>query len=206
MKQLFITTLFFLCIGASAQDIVNEQQTLFGSHKKSVRGYIALNHKAITLNNQIGLLTGGELSLVFNHKLNVGVFGYGMYNDVQSNYIDHYNHSYFFEYGAGGLKLEPVFFSNAVIHFTLPIEAGIGGAALNRSRFYHEDFEWNVDHNYDIFGFVEPGIKAEVNLFKNLRFAGGIGYQFTDVINLANTENYPLNGWTINAALKLGWF
>ncbi len=207
MKQLLIIAILFLSIGITAQDLVNEQQTLFGSRKKSIRAYIALNHKAITLNNQIGLLAGGELSLVFNHKLNVGLFGYGMYNDVQSDYIDNYNYSYFFEYGAGGLKLEPVFLSNSVIHFTLPIEMGIGAASINRYRFYQDDFDWDANTaNYDVFGFIEPGVKAEVNLFKNLRFAGGIGYQFTDVINLANTESYPLNGWTINAGLKLGWF
>ncbi len=207
MKNLIIITLTFLSVNIIAQKTKNEQHTLFGSEKKSVRGYIALNHKAISINNQIGLLTGGELSLVFNHKLNFGLFGYGMYNDIQSNYVDNYNHRYFFEYGNGGLKIEPVFLSNSVIHFTTPIKIGIGGISLNRNRFYHDDYNWDDNENrYDIFGFVEPGVKAEVNLFRNLRFSGGIGYQFTDVINLAKTDIYPLNGWTVNAALKFGWF
>lgn len=207
MKNTLLILITFLSINSFAQSTNGEQQTLFGSDKRSIRAYIALNHKAITLNNQIGLLAGGELSLVFNHKLNFGIFGYGMYNDIQSNYIDNYNYSYFFEYGSGGFKIEPVFLSNSVIHFTIPIEVGIGGISLNRNRFYHNDYDWDSNHNsYDIFGFVEPGIKAEVNLFRNLRFSSGIGYQFTDVINLANTDNYPLNGWTINAGLKFGWF
>lgn len=204
---LILTSVLFFNIHAQKEE--SPQKTLFGSKKRSLRAYIAINHKTIELNNQLGFMAGGEVSLVFNHKFNLGFFGYGMYNDVQSNYIDSHNYRHYYEVGMGGLKLEPVFFSNSVVHFTTPLEIGVGGISLNRNRIYYEDsnFDWESSINdYNFFGFIEPGIKAEINLFKNLRFSGGIGYQFTDVVNLAGTNNYPLNGFVGNVSLKLGWF
>ena len=209
MKYLIFIFTSTLIFNSYAQREETTQRTLFGSEKRSLRGYIAINHKTIELNNQIGLMAGGEVALVFNHKFNLGFFGYGMYNNVQSNYIDNTNFRYYYEVGMGGIKLEPIFFSNSIIHFTTPIEMGVGGLSLNQNRNYYENsnFSWesNLD-DYDVYAFIEPSIKAEINLFNNLRFSGGVGYQFTDLVNLAGTNNYPLNGFVANASLKLGWF
>lgn len=209
MKFLIITMACIISIGSFAQENESNQKTLFGSDKKSLRVYVALNHKAIELNNQMGLMTGGEFSLVFNHKFNLGVFGYGMFNTVQSNFINPNYYKYNYGLGMGGIKIEPVFFSNAIIHFTTPIEMGMGGISLNKSNSYYNNSNdvWETNfYDYDMFSFIEPSIKAEINLFKNLRFSGGVGYQFTDVVNLAETKSYPINGFVANVSLKLGWF
>ncbi len=202
-----IITTIFIAIGfmSYAQE---EQKTLFGSEVKSVRAYTSFNHKAVGLNNQIGLMAGGEISMVFNHKFNFGFFGYGMYNDVQSSFVDQNSNGYLYELGMGGMKLEPLFFSNSIIHFTVPVEVGVGGMSLNKKRlFYTEDDAWEESmQEHDVFTFVEPGIRAEVNLFKNLRLNAGVGYLFTDVMNISGAGKYPVNGLTGNVSLKLGWF
>jgi len=206
MKKVLVT--LFVAIGflSYAQE---EQKTLFGSEIKSVRAFTSFNHKAVELNNQVGLMAGGEISLVFNHKFNFGFFGYGMYNDLKSDYVDQYNQGYLYELGMGGMKFEPVFFSNSVVHFTVPVEVGIGGISLNKKRIFYTENEivWGESlQDDDVFTFVEPSLRAEVNLFKNLRLNAGVGYLFTDVVNMSATGRYPINGLTGNISLKLGWF
>jgi hypothetical protein len=208
MKSKLIILMLLLTGLSQAQ---KEQQTLFGGEKFSIRAFLSFNAKGMEINNQVGILTGGEVSLVFNHKLNIGFFGYGMINSIQSDYQDSQGYLHYYEVAMGGMKLEPVIWSNSVLHFTLPIELGIGGMSLNRHRiydvdnYYYDDWE-NTLHDYDIFAFIEPGVRAELNLFKHMRIFGGVGYQMTDVVNLAGTEAFPLNGLTGNFGIKLGWF
>ncbi len=187
-------------------------QTLLGTKDKSVRGYLGVNEKGVILNDQMGLMTGGEISLVFGHRLNIGFFGYGKTNRVQSNYIDVDGFRHFYELGIGGMKIERVFFTNSAVHFTVPISFGAGAMTLNRYSLTDYEFHAHVNHwenslyDFDTFVFVEPGLNVELNLLKHLRLDAGIGYMITDEIHLAGTDAKPLNNFTGNVSLKLGWF
>jgi len=218
MKKIvkIVTVLFGMTLllqnTASAQEEKkkDEVQTLFGTERPSVRGFVTLNYKMFELNNQAAVMSGGGISLGINHKFNIGFFGYGMVSNVYSNYVDVNFHRYFYEAGIGGVRLEPVIWSNKLVHLTIPVELGGGVMSINRSRLLSPDGyedEWNSSMNgYDGFSYAEPGLNFEVNLFKHLRFDAGVGYRFTNNINLAGTDAFPLSGITGNMSLKLGWF
>lgn len=208
-----ITTFILLAAGLLnyAQTDEYNPQTLLGSKDKSVRGFLAFNEKGIMLNNQLGLMSGGEVDIVFGHRLNIGFFGYGKTNRVQSNYFDTDGFRHYYELGMGGMKIERVFFTNRAIHFTLPVSFGVGAMTLNRYSIV--DYEYYVNNNwenslydFDAFAFIEPGLNLELNLLKHLRLDAGLGYLFTDEIRLAGTNAHPLNNITGNISLKLGWF
>ena len=145
-------------------------QTLLGTKDKSVRGYFAINEKGVMLNNQIGLMSGAELSLVFGHRINIGFFGYGKTNRVQSDYVDVDGFRHFYQLGVGGMKLERVFFTNSAIHFTVPVSFGIGAMTLNRYSVTDYEYYANPEYwgnslfDFDTFAFVEPGLNLELNL------------------------------------------
>lgn len=212
-----LTTFILLAItvisfGQIEEETTYNPKTLFGAKDKSVRGYLAFNEKGVILNDQVGLLSGGEVSLVFGHRLNIGFFGYGKTNRVQSNFVDGDGFRHYYELGMGGMKLERVFFTNSAIHFSLPISMGVGAMTLNRYaltdyELYSNSNNWeNALYDFDTFVFIEPGLNLELNLLKHLRLDAGIGYLFTDEIYLAGTNNWPLNNLTGNISLKLGWF
>lgn len=188
-------------------------KTLLGAGDHSVRGFIGFNSKGLQLNDQIAVLTGLELDLVLGHKLNIGFFGYGKVNEVQSNYVDFQGFKHYYELGLGGVKIEPVLFTNSLVHLTFPIQMGAGAMSLNKRRivdynYYNDGFgDWeNSLYDFDTFVFVEPSVSAELNLFKHLRLNAGVGYMITDRINLAGTSTTPLEGLTGNISLRLGWF
>jgi len=199
-----LMTIVYVSLNVSAQ---KEHQTLFGDEKLSVRGFLGLNIKGMELNNQIGILSGAEINIVINHKFNVGFFGYGLLNDVVNDNVVEGERLYY-EMGYGGLKLEPVIFSHNIVHLTLPINIGAGGVSLNENRpwdYYNYDWESTL-YDYNTFVFVEAGLGLEINLFKNLRLNASAGYLFTDRINLSGNLMQPLDGWTGNLSLRLGWF
>ncbi|MCB9195630.1 MAG: hypothetical protein H6600_06045 [Flavobacteriales bacterium] len=187
-------------------------KTLLGSKDKSVRAYLGFNEKGVILNNQVGLLSGGELDIVFGHRLNIGFFGFGKTNRVQSDYVDVDGFRHYYELGMGGVKIERVFFTNSMLHFTVPVSFGVGAMTLNKYaltdyEFYSNNYNWeNSLFDFDTFVFIEPGLNAELNLLKHVRLSAGVGYLFTDELHLAGTNNFALNNFTGNISLKLGWF
>jgi len=196
--------LIYASINVSAQE---QDQTLFGDEKLSIRGFLGFNGKGIELNDQIGILSGGEIDLVINHKFNIGFFGYGMLNDVVNDDIIE-GERFYYELGYGGMKLEPVLFSHKLIHLTIPVNFGAGGVSLNEYRPWdYNNYDWESTlQDYDAFVFVEPGLGLEINLFKNLRLNASAGYLFTDRVNISGNLIHPLDGWTGNISLRLGWF
>lgn len=212
MKKVLLFALLIGCLSGMAQDEGYAPKTLLGGKDKSVRGYFALNEKGLILNNQVALLSGAELNLVFGHRITIGFFGFGKTNRVQSDFVDVQGFRHYYELGMGGIKLERTFFTNSVIHFTVPVNVGVGGMSLSRRSIYDYEMYDNPDnwgnalYDFDTFVFIEPGVNLELNLFKHLRLAGGVGYFFTDEMRLAGTGAKPLNNFTGNVSLRLGWF
>lgn len=210
LTHIFTTAIILVSIGVKAQERTDEMQTLFGSEDKfSVRGFAGFNMKGIELDNQIGVLSGIELDLVINHKMNIGFFGYGLVSEVEyKNAV--ISDTYYYDMGLGGMKLEPVIASNSLIHLIVPVNFGAGGIGVNKHRYYQEDYysnQWEDNiYDYDAFVFVEPGLGVELNLFKHFRLNASAGYMFTDKVRIGGTLNKPMDGFTGNVSLRFGWF
>jgi hypothetical protein len=210
MKTRFCLLLMMIGMTGWSQDLCidDEMQTLFGG-EHSFGAFIGMQAKMTEINGQGAVLTGGELNVIINRKLNLGFAGYGLVSDVYSNSMDELGREYFIEMGYGGLNIEPVMFSNSLVHFTVPVLLGAGGIAESNFRYtqfdYHEDFLGDL-HRSDMFLFAEPGVNAELNVFKFFRVAGGVSYRWVSDVQIPTLNSATVNGWNANVALRFGWF
>jgi len=107
--------------------------------------------------------------------------------------------------GYGGLFLEPIIFSNQVVHVTFPISSGAGWLG------YHEDFDEGQFGNPnliegDVFWYVEPGANVELNIARNFRIAIGMSKRFVQDLELINTESNAFDKLNYYLSLKIGSF
>lgn len=115
-----------------------------------------------------------------------------------------------------GLRMEYAFSPHRLIHLTVPLTLGVGGVNVDSvGSFGFRDRERTGPtangRNGVSFGFIQPGVNVEVNLFKYARFFAGVNYRiatnlFNDNNNTYNVSTTQLSGLGINAGLKLGIF
>ncbi len=122
-----------------------------------------------------------------------------------------YNQLYFNEEviplgGYGGFFVEPIFLSNKVLHFTLPVSAGAGWLGYHYNwdnNRYNENTDLLED---DVFWYVEPGVQAELNISRLVRLHFGVTYRFIQDLNLQSTSNSDFSGMAYNIGIKVGRF
>ncbi len=217
MKKLALIALTFGLIGQfKAQEIskeITEDRTVFQGIK-SFGGFIGLTAKTGDINGQSALLVGGELSAVFSSQLNIGFAGYGLTTNVESDSYDEDGKKYNIHMGYGGLLIEPVIASKRMIHFTVPMVFGVGGAGTHRSFQHPHEFEDVQDEDRieyrqfetDVILVAEPGLNMEINLLKNVRLDIGASYRYVYDSQIEQISDQELSGFTGNVSLKLGWF
>lgn len=218
MKKLILTTLILfsgLWIFAQDTEVIYSKKddkrpmnTLL-KNNTGFGGHLSLNVKGAQFYDETSLLLGGELVFTLSHALNVGIAGYGMptrvnYRDDKNDYIN----DLYVEYGYGGLFVEPVFFDQQVVHFTLPMLIGAGWAGLSDSRFYNDP-----QHNYPFrvvdetsFFVFEPGINMEVNLVRNVKLTLGGSYRIVSGSDINQISDSDLGGFTFGGGIRVGWF
>ena len=160
------------------------------------------------LNGQLGYFTGGQLMLGLNHKFNIGFGGYSLVSDVPSNYVDENGFkNYWYEYSYGGLILEPIIWDEELVHVTIPVMVGAGGALFSQYRMFNYDF-WDQFTTYPgaLFFVVKPGVNAELNVTRFFRIGAGVSYRAAVGSALPNTTDYHNSGFGGNLVFKLGWF
>jgi len=192
----------------SEKDDKRPMNTLFGDNK-GFGGHLSLNVRGAEFYDQTTLLLGGELVFTLSHALNIGVAGYGMptrvdYLDTQNDYIADLN----VEFGYGGLFIEPVFFDQQVVHFTVPVLIGAGWAGLSDANFYNNP---GAGYNFRIyeessFFIFEPGINMEVNLVRHVKLTLGGSYRLVNGSDLNQVSDSDLSGFSFGGGIRIGWF
>ena len=195
--------LFVFCTQAQRANRDHEEiNTLFGNNIDH-GGYLSLGANYSQINDKDAILIGGKLGWVIDHRLTIGLGGYGFVNNIEfDDIIDDEN----FELvgGYGGLLIEPIMMSRMPVHISFPIIIGAGGVGYQKDNDYWED-EWEWEDS-DAFFVIEPGIEVELNLIKYLRFAVGATYRHTADLNLVNTKSDILNGVSYGFSIKVGKF
>ena len=189
----------------------DEIKTLFGSDI-SHGGYLAASTNYSLINGKEAIAVGGRIGWLIDHKLTIGVGGYGFANDIYvENVID--NIGYNLVGGYGGIFLEPILFPKFPVHLSFPILFGVGGIAYQTETGYWNEDDNDDNHEYeyytedaDAFLIIEPGVELEMNVVKNLRIALGATYRYAYDINLINTKSDILNGITYGITFKIGRF
>ena len=181
----------------------NEYKSLFSLD--NIRGYASIHGGAMNVEgNDLIANTGGSVAAIFNHKLAVGFTGTGFVG-FQNTTINGEKHS--MAGGYGGLLIEPIFFSKKAVHFTFPISMGAGQNQYFKDSLGYEGWE-NLyrDEFVQDFVYIQPGVNVELNLTKFMRFGVSASYMLSNTINTTPINKTQLDGLTVGANLKLGWF
>lgn len=166
-------------------------------------GFGALNFKYTDFRDNSVLMTGFRGGWIINRAIAIGLEGQGIipsatFNDVSLTGPVRVLGGY------GGLFLEPIFWSNEIIHITFPVAGGAGWLG------YHDDWtENNIDQGLideDVFWYLEPGGSMEVNVARNFRINLGVSYRFTENLDLTATSSDAFDGFNYFLTLKFGSF
>jgi len=218
MKKILTLILFALFIQAGfAQDEPKEEMKtiITGKHLKFSGCFISPELKGTIMNDGYGFLMGGRLGVIFNDKFSIGLGGYGLTTEhlVDLTAYPEVDDIAKIGFGYGGLVFEYTLFGNKMIHFTIPVLVGGGGASLYKDVVIDEE-EWTWEqwsdqfNTYESSGFfvVEPGVNLEVNITKFMRFDLGASYRLVEFTEMDYLSNSDLSNLAVNASLKFGLF
>jgi len=181
-------------------------QTLAGKNSHH-GGFGAVSFRASEFNDKDIILVGLRGGWIINRALAIGFEGHGVIPTAEYENIDPENPLRSRSVGGyGGLFLEPIVFSNKVVHLTFPISSGAGWLG------YIVDWEQNQNYYYDdlidddVFWYVEPGAAIELNVARNFRINMGASYRFTKDLELISTSADAFDAWNYFLTLKFGSF
>ncbi|TRX61229.1 hypothetical protein FNH22_04015 [Fulvivirga sp. M361] len=230
----FFTILFALIITlpllAQDEDERDEEDVVYVHHRTSKRwnngeiktisrshyhsgGFGAVSFRGSEFMNESLILAGFRGGWIINRSLAIGVEGHGVVPTAEFDNVRPDRNGILLG-GYGGMFLEPIFFSNELIHVTFPISGGAGWLG------FHDDWEEDDSNNQnpgqqdspeeiiedDVFWYVEPGIAAELNVARHFRIALGVSKRFTQDLDLEFSDADDFENLNYFMTLKFGRF
>ncbi len=206
MKKYFAGIVLLLLV---TQLRAQEIETLFKGHT-SVTGYGAISNKFTNIRGEFANMSEIYGGVFINHHFLLGISGAATTNDIKvpTKYLADPTRDLSYEYAQFGLMTEYVFWSNRVVHFNVGLFSG-GGMTLQYERDYHDwddedDSDYDNDENF--FFVLEPGIQAEVNIFRWMRFSPGISYRKAFGSDGLGMSDNDISDLSYNVTLKFGKF
>ena len=183
-----------------------EVQTLSGNNGHS-GGYGALTFKGSKFKDASIMMMGIRGAWVINRSFGLGIDLNGIIPTTKFDDVDPSGlHKGILLGGYGGLLLEPIVWSNKIVHLAIPLSMGAGWLG------YVEDWEDEMYYysgdlmDDDVFWYIEPGINAEINITNYFRINVGISKRFTQDLNLYNTPSDAFDKINYSLTLKFGGF
>jgi hypothetical protein len=154
------------------------------------------------IGDDFAVFVGGRGGWIINHTLTVGGGGFGLVNEIESDYyVDTYgDHNIVQHMGYGGLILEYVHLSRKLIHPTLAVLVGAGAFGYHyRTWLYDGDVS-------DEFFVMEPELNVMLNVSEHFRIGLGASYRWVTGTNLVGIDDSDLSNLCGNLTLKFGTF
>jgi len=174
-------------------------------HSYHSGGFGSIAFKWGDFQGQTTVLAGVRGGWIINRAVAIGFEGYGIIPTAEFENISIIQDVVLLG-GYGGMFLEPILFSNQIVHVTFPVSTGAGWLG------YHRDFEDNLNTieddliDGDIFWYLEPGVTVEVNVSRHFRISVGASKRYTEDLELLNTPEKAFEGTNYSIAIKLGRF
>jgi len=213
--RILLNFLFLLPLLCHAQED-QKPRTLFGGDQKvSHGGWGAPSAMYTRIMDTDALLVGGRAGWLINHRVTIGLAGYGLTTALpNSKYDDHLQglgdslaRGSQFEMGYGGLLIEPIIAYRSPVHVRLPILIGVGGCGYQYSSRSPIEVDYaNYRDLAQAFLVVEPGVDLEINVVPLVRLALGASYRYTSELDLPATPKDALQGMNASFTIKVGWF
>ncbi|MEM1408111.1 MAG: hypothetical protein AAGG59_15120 [Bacteroidota bacterium] len=226
MKAFFVLILFFFFTVSAvfAQDDTDsdDDEVTYVRHRKerhwnrggiktlSGRGYHsggfgAISFRASEFQDETIVMAGFRGGWIVNRTLALGFEGHGIIPTAEFDEVLPGRNAILLG-GYGGMFLEPILFSNEVVHVTFPIAGGAGWLG------YHDDWENDNDSDFDeiidddVFWYLEPGIGMEINVARHFRVAIGVTKRFTQDLELEFSREQDFENINYFLTLKFGRF
>jgi hypothetical protein len=184
----------------------DEIKTLAGNQSHS-GGYGAVFFKGTDFKDRNLLIAGIRGAWVVNRSFGIGIDLNGIIPTAKYSGIDPAGiREAVLTGGYGGMLLEPILWSNKMIHLTFPISFGAGWLG------YLEDWENRYDYyegklyDEDVFWYFEPGFMVEVNVGRFFRAGFSLSRRFTQDLRLINTSSRAFDELNYGVVLKFGGF
>ena len=222
MKKIsLILILSVLTSFSYAQDI-----NTFGKRDTSkafiIGGYGEPFAGATQLNNDWGIMFGVKGGMAFNRKFGFGPIAkvtIGLW-EFQGNDLAGSDSAYLELYmGSVGLFIEYTFNMEKKIHFSIPINIMVGGAAIKNATsfnsngnngFNNSENSWDKDDADEVEStglfIIEPELNIEFNIAKFFIPNLQVGYRAVFGSELVNASNQNLSGVYFGIGLKFGKF
>ncbi|UII34498.1 hypothetical protein LVD17_11825 [Fulvivirga ulvae] len=222
-RILIVAAISFMGIATYAQDYYYERDTIyeevtvseFKRQRDEVRtlsggggyhsgGFGAVSFKSSEFQDKILVMGGFRAGWIINRTLAIGFEGYGVIPTAEFDNIVPGRNAVLLG-GYGGMFLEPIIFSNQVVHVTFPLAGGAGWLGL------HDDWEEDYDRDEeiideDVFWYVEPGVALELNVSRHFRINCGISKRFTEDLKLLASDANEFEKLNYFLTLKFGKF
>lgn len=202
IKILVTACFLFFNLIVQAQNTSSLLQ-LMGSDELKTGWFIKPQYRSLVnddkLNEKYSEVVGGEIGLVLNSQIYVGLSGYAKTSRLSFN--DEFT-TYGVGYGYGGILLGYTPFPNKVIHPYFGVIGGYGGAR----EYNFENYRKGLTQNVAGFYYLEPEVNIEVNFSKMVRLSLGARYRFVNTSNFIKVEKGMLNGIGFQAGIVVGMF
>jgi hypothetical protein len=198
-----LLVLLVLC----AVPLFAQEETLLGSESVEHGGYGALVVKCTSVNDQFGVLVGARGGWIINHCFAIGGAGYGLVNEIPARTTGLLGGRYL-NFGYGGLDLEYIGQSNAVVHYSLHTLVGAG--AVGHRNAYWSDVAWGLDDDWETrhkpFFVLEPGVNIDLNVTTWFRASVGASYRFIGPVSSDAASAKDLSGPSGMMTFRFGSF
>lgn len=170
-------------------------------HKLEVGGYGGLDVAYTRMFGRDGAVVGAQGALLLDHRLSLGVAGYGWTNPQQGP-SDAFGNEQRFETGYGGVTLRYALFTPELpVYVSLGALFGGGAIALVNEEDHEHD-----DEDADVFGVIQPDITLHANMTNWMRLGLTAGYRFTRGVSRNGYDESDVNGWVVGGQLQFGRF
>jgi hypothetical protein len=179
---------------APVRDSYEGPPLLLGRGKRiKVGGYAGLGAAYTRFMGRDSGLMSLEGAFLFDHRLSLGVAGYG------------------------GLAMRYSVFGNLPVYGTFGVLLGGGVVNLHRDYGWDDESDWDDDWDadrddawehgrFDTFLVVQPEVTLHGNITRWLRLGATLGYRFTGGVGRFGLGESDLNGIVAGGNIQLGWF
>lgn len=190
---------------ASSNDARDDGPPLLFGEKVAIGAYAGLDVAYSRMFGQDGAVVGVQGALVLDHRLSLGLAGYGWTNS-QPAPDDATGRRQSFETGYGGATIRySLFLPGAPVYLTLG--ALIGGGAVVLGPEDHDDFDIDSsDTSEDVFALVQPDVTLHANLTRWMRVGLTAGYRLTTGVDRMGFEEKDINGLVLGGQVQFGRF
>ena len=186
-----------LLITPSSAEGQRRPETLVGKHFHS-SGFGGPVMKMSEVNNEFAVFVGGRGGWLIDQTFVLGGGGYGLVTDVETGLVDDRDEPVDLSLGYGGVQLEYLHDSWELVHFSLAMLIGGGGATLDDRR--------GDSLEDDGFFVLEPEVNMNLNVTEFFRIGVGAGYRWVNGVDLTGLDDSDLSAVAGTLTFRFGGF